>query len=110
MPRWALMWGLAAAIFAACKAYTWIRHRAGSTRARQAAYCFLWPGMDARAFLDPNARAAPPPASEWVFAFAKLLFGVVLLWIVAPRAAPPLLKGWIGMFGAVFILHFGIFH
>src|SRR5262245_64586441 len=109
IPRWAWMWGLAAAVFAACKAFTWTRNRAGAFGGRDAAYLFLWPGMDAKAFLDRNRRPAPPPAPEWFFAAAKTAFGVALVWIVAPRAAPPLLKGWIGLLGMIFILHFGTF-
>ncbi len=108
--RWAWMWGLAAAVFAACKAFTWTRNRAGGFGARDAAYLFLWPGMDAGAFLDKGGRPAPPRAAEWLFALAKAALGAALVWIVAPRAAPPLLKGWIGLVGMIFILHFGTFH
>ena len=109
-PRWAWMWALAVAIFAACKLYTWSRHRAGAMGARDAAYLFLWPGMDAKAFLDRNARPSPPAAGEWLFALAKLAMGIVLVWILSPRLTAPLLRGWLGMLGVVFILHFGAFH
>ena len=104
------MWGLAAAIFAACKAFTWTRNRGGAFGGRDAAYLFLWPGMNAKTFLDRSLRPAPPPAPEWIFAAAKSVLGVALVWIVAPRASAPLLKGWIGLVGMIFILHFGTFH
>lgn len=104
------MWALAAALFAACKAYTWARARGASTPWRTLAYFLLWPGMDAKAFLDTRARAVPPRLPESLFALAKTALGIVLIWIVAPRATDPLLKGWIGLFGAIFILHFGTFH
>jgi hypothetical protein len=68
--------------------------------------------MAAGTFLNANLRPRRPTAAAWLFAAAKTLLGAALLWIVAPRAAPdqPLLKGWIGMAGLIFILHFGVFH
>jgi alginate O-acetyltransferase complex protein AlgI len=108
--RWVWMWALAAAIFAACKGFTWARNRAGGFGARDAAYLFLWPGMDARAFLDKSRRPSPPRTAEWLFAAAKTALGAALVWIAAPLATRPLLKGWIGLLGVIFVLHFGTFH
>lgn len=110
IPRWGWMWALAGAIYGACKAFSWWPHRARGTAARSAAYLLLWPGMDAAAFLDANLRPARPRAAEWLFAAGKTLFGAALVWIVAPLATPPMLKGWIGLVGLVFLLHFGTFH
>lgn len=104
------MWGLAAAIFAACKAFTWSRNRAGGFGARDAAYLFLWPGMDTRTFLDKTRRPAPPRAAEWLFAGTKTSLGAALVWGLSPLAAAPLLRGWIGLAGMIFVLHFGTFH
>ncbi|HKS17118.1 MAG TPA: MBOAT family protein [Planctomycetota bacterium] len=104
------MWGLATAIFAACKVLTWTRNRPAAFTGRDAAYLLLWAGMDARAFLDKERRPSPPVAAEWLFAAAKLAMGVVLLWIVAPWLSAPLLRGWLGMLAVIFILHFGLFH
>ncbi len=104
------MWALAAAIFAACKGYTWFRGRSGRLTGRDAGYLFLWPGMDAAAFLDRTRRPSPPSAGEWLFAAAKTAFGAALVWFAAPLATAPLLKGWIGLVGVIFILHFGTFH
>jgi len=110
-PPWGLMWGLATALFAMCKVATW---RAGKRPApfwRHAAYFFAWPGMDARAFLGPRL-ARRPPIREWAFAGVKLLLGTVLVWGVYPRLAGESLpvRGWVGMVGIVFTLHFGVFH
>jgi alginate O-acetyltransferase complex protein AlgI len=69
--------------------------------------------MDATAFTS-HSHAAPEPTSrrEWTIAGLKVLLGVVLTWVVARWAWPerPLVTGWIGMVGAIFILHFGVFH
>jgi hypothetical protein len=113
MPPWAVMWALAVAIYAACKWLTW--HRAPTAPAgRQAAYLLAWPGMDAPAFLDrrPFAPDRRPTPGEWAFAAAKLALGVGLTWGVV-RLVPddrPLLRGWVGMGGLIFLLHFGSFH
>jgi hypothetical protein len=66
--------------------------------------------MDARAFLISNSR--PPAISEWLFAAAKLALGIALTWLIVPLIPLefPLLRGWIGMTGLIFVLHFGSFH
>jgi Membrane bound O-acyl transferase family len=114
-PPWAMMWGLAAAIFAACKWLTWARTPVpGASLGRQLGYLFIWPGMDANAFLDPRPvdGKVRPPAAEWAFAAAKTAFGIALVWMAVPRVPAdwPLVRGWVGMAGLVFLLHFGTFH
>jgi hypothetical protein len=112
-PRWAVMWALAALLFAACKALTWARApRTGCARSRHFAYLFLWPGLDAAAFLDPKPlpERHRPRASEWLFAAAKCAFGALLIWVAVPTVPHELLRGWVGMAGIVFALHFGAFH
>ena len=114
-PRWAVMWALAAAIFGACKTLTWLRTPApGASRGRQFAYLFLWPGLDAAAFLSPIplARARRPSTAEWLFAGVKTALGAALVWGAAPLVPEscPLLCGWVGMTGLMFLLHFGSFH
>jgi hypothetical protein len=109
------MWSLAAAIFAGCKWLTWRRTPAPAAPCwRHVAYLLAWPGLDAKAFLDPHP---PPPdrrpgPGEWAFAAAKLTLGGGLVWCAVPLvpAHHPLLRGWIGMAGLVFLLHFGSFH
>jgi len=114
-PSWVVMWALAAIIFALCKWLTWQKTTVpGASKWRQLAYLFAWPGLDAKAFLDPSPlpRERRPGAGEWVFAIAKLAFGAALIWGVV-RLVPaewPLLRGWVGMTGLVFMLHFGSFH
>jgi alginate O-acetyltransferase complex protein AlgI len=109
------MWALAAAVFAGCKWLTWRRAPARGTPARRhAAYLLAWPGLDAPAFLDPRPlpRGRRPTPGEWAFAVGKFALGVALTWGAA-RLVPAdlaLLRGWVGMAGIVFVLHFGSFH
>ena len=116
MPRWVVMWTIAFALYGICKWTTYWRVRAQfgeRDRRRMLGYLFAWPGMDAGAFVTSGA-AAPESTSriEWLVAGLKILLGVVLTWVVAGWAWPerPLVAGWIGMVGAIFILHFGVFH
>lgn len=69
----------------------------------------LWPGMDAAAFYSGQVTLTPP-RREWVTALVKMSLGLVLLTAVAPRISSPIVRGWLGMIGTVFLLHFGAFH
>jgi hypothetical protein len=114
-PRWAVMWALAALLFAACKALTRARApRTGCTRFRHFAYLFLWPGLDAAAFLDPKPlpQRDRPRFTEWLFAVSKCALGAALIWVLVPNVPVeyPLVRGWVSMAGIVFALHFGAFH
>jgi len=112
---WQFMWLLSIAIFFGCKWETWYEARTSGSHAgttRNLAYLFLWPGMDASAFLDENRRPNSAPPSEWLAATAKTIAGVALIWYAAHRssASNSLAIGWIGMLGLVLVLHFGAFH
>lgn len=114
-PPWVLMWGLATAVYAGCKLVTWAwTPRNGVTAGRQWGYLLAWPGMDPKAFF--NARPIPasqrPVRGEWVFAAVKFLIGGVITWGLVPflPEETQLVRGWVGMFGLVFLLHFGLFH
>jgi hypothetical protein len=109
------MWLLSIAIFFGCKWETWFRACAEGARAsagRSLGYLFLWPGMDAVAFLDASRRPNPVPARQWLAATAKTFFGAFLIWFVVRRmsAGHALIAGWIGMLGFILVLHFGTFH
>jgi hypothetical protein len=112
LPAWGFMWALAAGIFFGLKWLSWWRARREAAHAawRSLAFLFAWPGMDAAAFLG-DARPARPLASRWVWAAAKTLAGILLLFLCA-RAVPerlPLLRGWVGLLGLILVLHFGSF-
>jgi len=109
IPRWALMWGIAVTLFAAFKTISFLCVRTPPASAgRKLAYLFLWPGMDAAAFLSRRPVVSPTP-SEWGAALLKTAAGIALL--AGSRAADaPLLRGWIAMIGILLSLHFGFFH
>jgi alginate O-acetyltransferase complex protein AlgI len=111
---WTFMWALALALYAGCK---WLSYRDAEMRgaapsAREAlGYLLAWPGMDARTFLDRGGRVAAPEKAEWMAAACKTAVGLFLLSIAARDVWPlsPLLRGWLGMLGAILALHFGAF-
>jgi hypothetical protein len=110
---WALMWALAISLYFGLKWLTWrkARNSVGHAAWRSLAYLLAWPGMDAKSFLDETRCPALPRLWQWFWATLQTGCGVILLWCVA-RMAPPrdaLLRGWIGMFGLILLLHFGIF-
>ena len=109
IPRWVFMWAIAVAMFAVLKALSFRGMKAsGAPLPRKLAYLFLWPGMDAKAFLTQPATKTPN-AREWTSAIFKTAFGICLLF-VSRLFVEPLLGGWIAMIGVVFCLHFGGFH
>jgi hypothetical protein len=114
MPAWLFMWALSFAIFAGLKWMTWwkARTRIPHDLGRSFAYLVAWPGMDAECFLDAEKRPPKPSAQDWLWAALKTALGVALLWAVARRIPDQLdlLRGWIGLFGLIFLLHFGSFN
>lgn len=114
MPNWAFMWTLAFSIFGGLKWLTWRRERRRVPHGagRPLAYLLAWPGMDAKTFLDCRNIPRKPRAQDWLWAVLKMALGVTLLWGVARRIPPAetLVRGWIGLFGLIFLLHFGSFH
>ncbi len=109
LPPWIVMWALAAGIFGALKLLTW-RNTPPAPAWRHVAYLFLWPGLDAKSFLDPRPCESRPGTGEWVFAFLKIGFGAVLVWGISPLVPHDYARAWVGMTGVVFVLHFGLFH
>jgi len=103
---------LAVAIFAGFKWLTFWRARKTRHDAwRSLAYLCAWPGMDAERFLDPQAPARPPTLRQWTTAILEILSGAIVLWIVA-RNIPPsadLARGFVGILGLAFVIHFGAF-
>lgn len=115
LPRWGFMWAMACALYAGCK---WLTYREARVRGVAAdrrsalAYLFAWPGMDAAAFLTKADGLHRPSVSEWIAAGLKTCLGAALIWMGVRSTSPvnPLLAGWVGMVGLIFVLHFGTFH
>lgn len=113
LPPWGFMWALAFAIYFGVKWLTWwrARLRVPHTAARSLSYLFAWPGMEASAFLREDRQPTKPVVTQWLWASMKTGFGITLLWGCA-RLIPPdfqLARGWIGLLGLIFLLHFGSF-
>jgi len=109
------IWALAFALYAGCKWLTYCDARSAgvkTTPTRTLTYLFGWPGMDAATFLRADDHSARPSLLECLFAIFKTFFGAVMVWVFTRRALEinPLLAGWTGMVGIIFLLHFGAFH
>jgi len=114
LPNWGYMCVLALGLFLGAKwitVFPLLPLARKTDWARLVAYLAFWPGMDAGAFCVENSVPVPP-IREWILAIAKTSVGGALLWIGVPSLGPgnPLLIGWVGMVGVVFLLHFGLFH
>jgi len=115
LPAWALMWIIAVGIFVVCKALTWWQFKPSqqSYKTYKAIlYLFFWPGMDPATFVLKPITLPQPALKDWGSAALKFIFGSAVFFGAAwyfPENHP-MLKGWLGMIGLVFILHFGTFH
>lgn len=107
------MWILAASIYFGFKWLTWWNAHGRVVHAawRSMAYLLAWPGMDAEAFLDASKVASTPGLRKWFWAAFEICLGAIFLWVVAREIPPSLavVRGWMGMAGLIFLLHFGAF-
>jgi alginate O-acetyltransferase complex protein AlgI len=113
-PRWVLMWALAFGTYAGLKWLSFVAFRPTRTAnfRRSLAYLFLWPGMNAREFLDAARKACRPREREWIWAAVNVTFGLCLLLLGVPTIAraSPLAAGWVGIVAIGFLLHFGLLY
>lgn len=110
LPSWAFMWMLSISVYFGFKLWMFILAFASGTVftvKRAMGFLFLWPGMDARAFVR---EGMPGDRREWIAAAFKTSVGLLLFWNIAPRFEDPATSGWCGMIGLVLMLHFGTFH
>lgn len=112
-PSWIAFWGLTLAVFLAMKWATLTRSPLinEGPSGRAFAYLFLWPGMSVATFTEPRSTATHPKPWEWTFGIVKVLFGLGLIYRVAPAfvGPSPMLAGWVGMTGIAFVVLFGMF-
>jgi predicted DCC family thiol-disulfide oxidoreductase YuxK len=113
-PAWITTWALVLAIVFGFKWATWRKaeRRFGCTSFARFVGFFCWPGMDAEPFLDEIRKPQTVKHTAWPATILEIIFGAALIWAGARFivANQPLLAGWIGMIGLVFMLHFGLFH
>lgn len=108
IPSWVIMWLITAGIFFASKIIILKLAPQKPKGWRLFAFLFLWVGMDEKEWLPNKNNLASSPHSL-VKSIFKMVFGGILLWILAREISNPILSGWCGMVGLIFLLHFGIF-
>ncbi len=112
LPAWALMWVLAFAIYAGCKALSLAGVMWSELVGRRGLiYAFAWPGLDAKGFIRGEAEEGVK-GREWIWAVFKTVLGLIELYVAA-RLVPSemvYVRGWVGMVGTITALHFGVFH
>jgi len=105
------MWLLAIALFTGFKWLTFTTSHATTAPVRiRLLYLAAWPGLAPDEFIRPLPRSRRPSRADWFPPSLNLVAGLVLVLLVAPRIAAPLVRGWAGMVGTILILHFGTFH
>lgn len=99
-------------IFKAITARRALRHLPAVPRGRILSYCFLWVGMNARAFLSPMRHEHRPVFREWFFAVSKMTIGFLLLLVVLRRVPLSwwIVRDWTALIGLGLIVPFGLFH
>jgi Membrane bound O-acyl transferase family len=111
VPPWAFMWLMAIALFTGFKWLTFATsHAPAATVPIQLLYLAAWPGLAPDEFIRPLPESRRPTHADWFPPARNLLVGLLLVTLVAPRIATPLVRGWTGMVGTILVLHFGAFH
>src|SRR5947207_3204175 len=109
-PAWVVMWAIALGLYAVGKgASLWVGDVGAVPMGRKVAYWLLFPGMNARGFCTAPARG------KWsvdagIRYVANAVVGAAVVWVIT-RHVPgtdPLVRGWVGMFGLIMMLHFGV--
>lgn len=111
LPGWILMWLFAFALYTGCKFLTLLNLPVETGLKDGMVYFLFWPGMDPGKFLRKR-ETIPPFQPLETFAARNVLLGSICLGGIAPLFldCAPLLAGWVGMTGLIFMLHFGVFH
>jgi alginate O-acetyltransferase complex protein AlgI len=115
LANWVFMWAMAFALYAGCK---WLTYRKAVSLGTQftthhaLAYLFGWVGMDPAAFSNGSTPVPELRKAEWLVAVGRVMSGAALVWAVVGllHSSVSLAAGWVGMFGIILLLHFGLFH
>src|SRR5262249_9807954 len=98
----------------ACKWWMWSRVRERASFGRTIAFFFATPSMDARGILHSRGSAKPQAAGEGGYGIRNIVCGAAMVWGLAPFVAVgmnhQMLATWIGMIGAILMLHSGASH
>lgn len=108
MPSWILMWLITALVFFISKIIILILAPQKPKGWRLFAFLFLWVGMDEKEWLSKDNNVSSSTHSLFK-SLLKMIFGGILLWVIARQNQNPVLAGWCGMVGLIFVLHFGLF-
>lgn len=108
---WLFMWILALSVYCACKWLVLFDAQPPRISLRQnLLFCFVYPGMDAWAFLGGTSQRLHPAGKQILFSLFKVCLGTALFFCAAKVALThPSVAAWMGMFGIVLFLHFGAF-
>src|SRR3990167_4372854 len=115
LPGWGFLFAVAFSIFYGFK---WLTYRravvmgASPGLKSTIGYLFCWVGMDGAAYFERSAKVPQPSRSEWLLAFLKTAFGLVLFFLIARLFYPAhtLTSGYIGLAGFLLFTFFGTFH
>jgi predicted DCC family thiol-disulfide oxidoreductase YuxK len=112
---WAFMWTMALALYAGCKWLTYRRAAALETELTSRhilGYLLGWVGMDPTPFTKRTTSATSVPPKDWLIALMRVVLGTALVWggVRLLHTTLPLAAGWVGMFGVILLLHFGLLH
>jgi hypothetical protein len=106
---WVRMWLLAVGMYFGVKAL--VLMKAPVFTMETAAWLLLCPALSLTDFLRKDSAVRREARSLLVAGLVNITFGAVLLWgVMSHFAKTPLVAGWIGMTGIIFLLHFGALH
>ncbi len=105
---------IACLIFVITKAHTLINfcRRQGNPILSECILWFIaWPDLDADGFFAITAKPDSVGTPQWLAAFFRAAGGSLLLSAsFYSEFASSMIRGWLVMMGAIFVLHFGSFH
>ncbi len=109
VPAWLFMWVLSYGLLLSLKIVTLIGMREISSGWEKIAYLFLWPGLDATAFMNRPLDTSVVTLRDYLRGAVLLAVGVGLLVLWPGESASSVFNLGILLIGTVLVLHFGGF-